>query len=252
MKRINSASQSLQIKKLRQQAVHPQQWFEPRRINQTDSSTAKPNRAVQTADNTPSLSLKHTSLFPSVGPAFFPQSLLYVHMYTLHMWGKYLAKWLAAVKQRGPSEGGDSAGLKNTGLRRSWGSRYRYMGQLCQVERSSLVFPRATESAECEGIKTSPGLFALFIDSELRLSQCTDVNNRQPIQPSCWDHLSTTGTSFNLARKKNTPSKTAGWLCPAHFLSRLGKLDQTGFFDRFQRSLSKSFSSEIINSFRFI
>lgn len=132
-------------------------------------------------------------------------------MYALHMWGKYLAKWLAAVKRRGLSEGGEPAGLKNTGLRRPPGSRYKYMGQPCQVERSSLVFPRATESAECEGIKTSPGLFALFIDSELRLSQSIDVNNRQPIQSSCWDHLSTTGTSFNLARKKNTPLQNS-WL----------------------------------------
>jgi len=67
---------------------------------------------------------------------------------------------LAAVKQRGLSEEGDPVGFMNTRLGRSRGTWVK----LCQVKRTS---PWATESAECEGIKTSPGLFALLIDSEL-------------------------------------------------------------------------------------
>lgn len=75
-----------------------------------------------------------------------------------------ICKCLAAVKQRGRSEGGDPAGFMNTGLRRSRGIWVK----LCQVKRSSLW---DTESAECEGIKTSPRLVCTLYSCDWRVQQ---------------------------------------------------------------------------------
>lgn len=156
------------MKKLRQRAVHPQQS----RGESIKQIPVQPNQTGLFKQQQHTISsLKHTSLFPSAGPAFFPQSIC-THAYTPHV-RKIFGQMVGSCKAVRPCEGVS----RNTGLRGSRGSRCRYMGQLCQVERSSLVFPGARGSAECEGIKTSPGLFALIIDSEARLSQRTWITD---------------------------------------------------------------------------
>lgn len=169
------------------------------------------------------------------------------------MWGKYLAKWLAAVKQWGP-------------VRVSWGTRGSeglegaaagIWVSCARLRDPPYSLPRGERICWMRGNKNIPRL----VCTHHRFRGATEpahMDNRRPIQPSCWDNLSTTGTSFNLARNHNPPfpkRKTYclqnSWLalpCPAHFLSRCSKLDQTGFSDRFQRSLSRMFSLEIIKA----
>ncbi len=206
------------------------------RAEENQSNILQHSQTKQACSN--SSSLKHTSLFPSAGPAFSHSP--YVHTHTLHMWGKSLAKWLAAVKQWGP-------------VRVS----QRVPREPLQVYGSAVPgpysLPRGERICWMWGNKNIPWL----VCTHHRFRGTTEpahMNNRRPIQPSCWDNLSTSDTSFNLARTP-TPQKTyclqnncLALLCPAHFLSRRSKLDQTGFSDRFQRSLSRMFSLEIIKT----
>lgn len=196
-------------------------------------------QACSNSNNTPSL-LSNTPLsFPRRAPLFSHSP--YVHTHTLHMWGKYLAKWLAAVKQWGP--------VRNTGLRGSRGSRCRYMGQLCQVERSSLVFPGARGSAECEGIKTSPGLFALIIDSEARLSQHTWITDGlfSPAAEITWAHLALPSTSPGKPLQKTYCLQNSWLALPC---SLPVKTQQTGS-DRFLWQIpKKSFKDVFIRDYK--
>ncbi len=205
------------------------------RAEENQSNILQHSQTKQACSN--SSSLKHTSLFPSAGPAFSHSP--YVHTHTLHMWGKSLAEWLAAVKQWGP-------------VRVS----QRVPREPLQVYGSAVPgpysLPRGERICWMWGNKNIPRL----VCTHHRFRGTTEpahMNNRRPIQPSCWDNLSTSDTSFNLTRtstpQKNIlpPKQLSGSALPC---SLPVKTQQTGS-DRFLGQIpKKSFKDVFIRDYK--
>ncbi len=205
------------------------------RAEENQSNILQHSQTKQACSN--SSSLKHTSLFPSAGPAFSHSP--YVHTHTLHMWGKSLAEWLAAVKQWGP-------------VRVS----QRVPREPLQVYGSAVPgpysLPRGERICWMRGNKNIPRL----VCTHHRFRGTTEpahMNNRRPIQPSCWDNLSTSDTSFNLTRtptpQKNIlpPKQLSGSALPC---SLPVKTQQTGS-DRFLGQIpKKSFKDVFIRDYK--